>query len=247
MLQQTDNACHAHTNPDGESIERTCICVVAFARLARCLVQVEHNRYTGHEEEEEHYPELLDTLLSAIGLPQQTDNSEQQRQAVEYVMTLVLFQLFRQQVLIAYKPSVDKLDTGNPVAVFYFSATLQVVLASGEVPHEIAPVHPVELVGEEELNVFPLRRHSHHNHFAAFVVGYVISLDVLPCLILVGMSAAVHTGEEHILRILVFDASGDFDVAVFLVVSGLFLTDVFGSVVGDARFAISVFYVQGYL
>ena len=159
-------------------------------------------------------------------------------------MTLVLFQLFRQQVLIAYKHIVDKLDTGNPVAVFYFSATLQVVLASGEVPHEIAPV---ELVGEEELNVFPLRRHSHHNHFAAFVVGYVISLDVLPCLILVGMSAAVHTGEEHILRILVFDASGDFDVAVFLVVSGLFLTDVFGSVVGDARFAISVFYVQGYL
>ena len=61
------------------------------------------------------------------------------------------------------------------------------------------------------------------------------------------MSAAVHTGEEHILRILVFDASGDFDVAVFLVVSGLFLTDVFGSVVGDARFAISVFYIQGYL
>ena len=61
------------------------------------------------------------------------------------------------------------------------------------------------------------------------------------------MSAAVHTGEEHILCILVFDASGNFDVAVFLVVSGLFLTDVFGSVVGDARFAISVFYIQGYL
>ena len=89
----------------------------------------------------------------AIGLPQQTDNSEQQRQAVEYVMTLVLFQLFRQQVLIAYKHIVDKLDTGNPIAVFDFSTTLQVVLASGEVPHEIAPVHPVELVGEEEVEM----------------------------------------------------------------------------------------------
>ena len=183
MLQQADNACHAHTNPDGESIERTCICVVAFARLARCLVQVEHNRYTGHEEEEEHYPELLDTLLSAIGLPQQTDNSEQQRQAVEYVMTLVLFQLFRQQVLIAYQHIVDKLDTGNPVAVFDFSATLQVVLASGEVPHEIAPVHPVELVGEEELDVFPLVRYVHHHHFAALVVWDVMPLDVYPLLV----------------------------------------------------------------
>ena len=48
-------------------------------------------------------------------------------------------------------------------------------------------------------------------------------------------------GEEHILRILVFDASGNFDVAVFLVVGGLFLYGCIWFRCGDARFAISVF------
>ena len=131
--------------------------------------------------------------------------------------------------------------------MLYFSAALQVVLASGEIPHEVAPVHPVELVGEEEFDVFPLRRHGYHNHFTTFVVGDVISLDVLPGLVLVGMRTAVHTREEHILCVFVFDTSGNFNITVFLIGGSLFLTDVFGSVVGDARFAITVFHIQGYL
>ena len=244
MLQQADDACHTHAYPDGESVERTRIRVVAFTRLAWRLVQIEHNRYTGHEEKEEHYPELLDTFLAAVGLPQQTDNSEQQRQAVEYVMPFILFQLFRQQVLIAYEHVVNELDTGNPVTVLYFSAALQVVLASGKVPHKVAPVHEVELV---ELDVFPLRGHGYHNHFAAFVVGHIISFDILPGLILVGVRAAVHAREEHILRVFVFDTSRNFDVAVLFIGSGFLLADIFGSVVGNARFAIPVFHVQSYL
>ena len=68
-------------------------------------------------------------------------------------MSLVVFQFLRQEALVAHQPVVDERDTGNPVAVFNFSAALYVVLASGEVPHEVAPVHPVEMVGEEELNI----------------------------------------------------------------------------------------------
>ena len=162
-------------------------------------------------------------------------------------MPFILFQLFRQQVLIAYEHVVNELDTGNPVAVLYFSAALQVVLASGKVPHKVAPVHPVELVGEEELDVFPLRGHGYHNHFAAFVVGHIIPFDILPGLILVGVRAAVHAREEHVLRVFVFDTSRNFDIAVLFVGSGFLLADIFGSVVGNARFAIPVFHVQSYL
>ena len=79
MLQQADNACHTHTNPDGKSVERTSIRIVTLTRLTRRLVQVEHDGYTGHEEEKEHHPELLDTFLTAVGLPQQADDAEQQR------------------------------------------------------------------------------------------------------------------------------------------------------------------------
>ena len=64
-----NQSCHTHTNPDGEGVERTGVGVVAFARLARSLVQVEHDGNTGHEEEEEDHPELLDAFLSTVGLP----------------------------------------------------------------------------------------------------------------------------------------------------------------------------------
>ena len=124
---------------------------------------------------------------------------------------------------------------------------MQVVLASGKVPHEVAPVHPVELVGEEELDVFPLRGHVHHYHVSALVVGHVVAFDVEPVVVLVGVRTAVHTREEHVLGVFVFDASGDFDVRVFLVGRSFFLTDEFGAVVLDARFAITVFHVQRHL
>ena len=37
-----------------------------------------------------------------------------------------------------------------------FSVALNVVLATSEVPHEVAPVHKVALVGEEEADVVHL-------------------------------------------------------------------------------------------
>ena len=37
-----------------------------------------------------------------------------------------------------------------------FTITLDVILTTGEVPHEVAPVHEITLVGEEEPDIFEL-------------------------------------------------------------------------------------------
>ena len=57
-------------------------------------------------------------------------------------------------------PIIDKGNTRQPVAVHQVAVSLNVVLTTGEVPEEIAPVHPVTLVVDKELQVFPLRRHG---------------------------------------------------------------------------------------
>ena len=126
---------------------------------------------------------MLDTPLAVVCLPEESDQAEQQRQAVEYVVSFVVFEVLRKQFLVAHQQIVDKWDSGDPVTVFYFSAALNVVLPSGKVPHKVAPVHEVELVGEEELDVFPLVRYVHHHHFAALVVWDVMPLDVYPLLV----------------------------------------------------------------
>ena len=59
-----DDGCNAHTAPYCKGIERTGIGIVALTWLHRCLVEVEHDGKTGHEEEEQHYPELADAFLT---------------------------------------------------------------------------------------------------------------------------------------------------------------------------------------
>ena len=58
-----DESGDAQADPNGKRVERTGIGVVTFARFARGLVQIEDNSQTGHEEEEEDNPELLDAFL----------------------------------------------------------------------------------------------------------------------------------------------------------------------------------------
>ena len=64
--QQVANGSHTHTTPDGEGIERTGVCIVTLTGLDGRLVQIEHDGQAGHEEQEEHDPELLDALLSLL-------------------------------------------------------------------------------------------------------------------------------------------------------------------------------------
>ena len=90
----------------------------------------------------------------------QADEAQQQRQHVVFVACLVLLHVLRQVVLRAETAFVDELDAADPVAVQVVARTvvvevvaLVVVLATGEVPHEVAPVHPAQLVAVEELEV----------------------------------------------------------------------------------------------
>ena len=86
---------------------------------------------------------------------------------------------------------------------------LQVVLASYEIPHEVSPVHVVQLVVYEELYIFPLCRHYYLRDFASTVVAYLLAFyfanPVFVKINLVGtvlrVLLAVHSGEQHILCI----------------------------------------------
>ena len=68
-------------------------------------------------------------------------------------MSFVLLEEVGQHVLVTQSHVVEEWDACNPVAVFRLSIALYVVLASGEVPHEVAPVHEITLVGDEEPDI----------------------------------------------------------------------------------------------
>ena len=226
--QAFDESRDAQADPNGKRVERTGIGVVTFARFARGLVQIEDNGQTGHEEEEEDNPELLDAFLAAVGLPEHAEESEQQGQAVEDVVSLVFAQIGGEFRLIAVEGIVDERNTGDPLAVFEFAVALNVVLTAGKVPHEVAPVHEVHLVGEEEAEVVPLR-----GHFAGEIVGLTVILAVhfhrfgvntaQPLLVKTGMGAREHTGEEHFLRRGVDGLAAHLDDVVLVGLVGIFL------------------------
>ena len=58
-----------------------------------------------------------------------------------------------------------------------FTVTLDVVLPTGEVPHEVTPVHEVTLVAEEETDILELAGHLDHHRLATAVVGYLRAVD----------------------------------------------------------------------
>ena len=172
-----DDGSNAHTAPYSEGIERTCVGIVALTRLTRCLVEVDDDGKTGHEEEEEHHPKLADAFLSlAQRLPEESDETKQQRQTIEDVVTLVVLKFVGKQLLVAQTPVVKPVESSNPVAVLEFAVALKVVLATGEVPHEVAPVHEVALIGQEEANVLQLCRHLYRDHLATTVVWHFIAI-----------------------------------------------------------------------
>ena len=98
-------------------------------------------------------------------------------------MSFIILQVLWKQFLIAYQQVVDERNTGNPVTMFYFATALDVVLPSGKVPHKVSPVHEIQLIGKEELDILPLGRHIYHYHFSTLVVRYVIAFYVYPLLV----------------------------------------------------------------
>ena len=137
-------------------------------------------------------------------------------------MALVLLQLVGQQRLVAQSGIVDEWDAGQPVAVLQFAVALHVVLSSGKVPQEVAPVHPVALIGKEEAQILPLCGNL-HGAAAPVVRRALVALDASqPALIRLHVArvAAVHAGEEHILCIDGLVLGADHEVAVGLVGTG---------------------------
>ena len=104
---------------------------------------------------------------------------------------------------------VDKGNAGNPVAGGDPSVALDIVLTTGKIPHEVAPVHIVDLVTEQEFQVveeggflIPVG-----DAILTFVADDVISERGI---IRVGM----HPGEQHCIGIFV-NGSGRFFIPLF--------------------------------
>ena len=58
-----------------------------------------------------------------------------------------------------------------------FSVALDIVLSTSEVPHEVAPVHEVTLVTQEESDVLQLCGHLHGHGFATAIVWHFRTID----------------------------------------------------------------------
>ena len=71
----------------------------------------------------------------------------------EHVVSLILFKHVGQQALVAVHGIIDERYARYPVAMLEFAVALNVVLPAGKVPHEIAPVHEVHLIRQEEAQI----------------------------------------------------------------------------------------------
>ena len=227
FVEQIDDSCHTYAAPDGVSIERTCVGIIAFAWLYRRLVQINNYGKPRHKEEKGHHPELTDAAFTAKCLPEQADEAQQQRHTVEHIMTFVGLQFVRKHILIAQPCIVKRLNTCYPVAVFQLAVTLYIVLPSGEIPHEITPVHEVTLIGKEEPDVVNLRRHLHRHLLSTSVIGNLCALNAAhPRLIVLCVRLIVHAREQHILGVFVLILVRNNKVRVFLILCFLFLSAV---------------------
>jgi len=168
--------------------------------LERSLVEVNHNSQTRHKEEEECDPEALYALFTGEGLIKQSDQSQQKWQQIIGITTLVVGHFIGQIRLITHQHVVNKANAGDPVTVVDFPVSLQIILATGKIPHEIAPVHEIHLVADEEAQV--LNHGRFHDCFltATTVDDNALTLEIAPLLIGFHMifPFAVHAWEKHI-------------------------------------------------
>ena len=162
-------------------------------------------------------------------------------------MPFIVLQVGGEQALVTYQEFVNDRNAGNPVSVFYFSLSLNVILTSGKVPHKVSPIHEVHLIREKELDVLPLGRNLYHHHLSALVVRHLctfhaaqpvfVGLPVTGCI-------AVHTREQHILCILIFCFMANHFVAVFFVGSSFFFPLIYRSSFCHIIHASAVHFLQ---
>ena len=88
--------------------------------------------------------------------------------------------------------------------MFHFAIALNVILSTSEVPHEVAPVHEIHLIREEESEVVHLCGHFSSE---AIRLSLIFSRNIYslrfhttePFVVEAGVLARVHAWEEHLL------------------------------------------------
>ena len=140
----------AQTDPNGKYVKRTYKGIVTLTRLKRFVIGIDHNRQTRECEEQRHHPGVA---LVFLDLVDQTNQAQQKWQGVVHVARWVVGKVRRLVVLWAQTHLIQEGNAGDPVALGEFVAVLVVVLAAGEVPHEVAEPHLAHLVVHEEFKV----------------------------------------------------------------------------------------------
>ena len=179
------------------------------------MIQINHNRYTGHEEQEECHPKTFDTFLTGKCLIEQPDQTQQKGQHIKDVTPCIILQIVGQIGLVSRNMLVDKIEATDPISVLHLSMSLYIVLSSGEVPHEITPIHVVQLIIEEESEI--LGKSGFHDRFSSFGSShlYRTTFKISPLFICRYMFRfiAIHTREQHVqlgLILVMFVISGDY-------------------------------------
>jgi len=148
-----------------------------------------------------------------VQLVNYADNPQQERQQVVFIVPFAVGDLGCNVVLRpqAKDRPVYKFDSGDPVPFGNSAISLDIVLPAGEIPHEITPVHKINLVVKQEFQVVEQR-------------GFFTSIgNAAPNLIPLNVVAVsrfrrvgMHARKEHGVGVLVCGYLG-FYVPVFLV------------------------------
>ena len=204
---------HAESYPYRERIERSGIGIIPFTDLERRLVEVHHDGDACHEEHQEHQPAAA---LVPVKLEEKAQQAQEQRKEIIVVLALVFLEDEGCIGLVSQPRLVDEADTALPVAIEQVSRhlTVDLVLTTDEIPHEVAPVHPVQLIVEEECEI------GAHRGLAVGATGDALALAVHVSLVEIDaalVGSAPHTGEEHLAGSIILRIDGAVDMDVLAV------------------------------
>ena len=153
------------------------------------LVDVEDDRQARHEEECQRNPKSLHPLLAPRHLKGNAEEAEEQWQEVVSIAPLVVAKLIWQIFGLAQCDLINKRVARQDASLEHTAITLQVVLTADEVPAKVTPVHIVNLIAQEVLQVV---RHRGLRH----IIGIAIHPTVVTTYML--RLRRVHTREEHL-------------------------------------------------
>src|SRR5690554_794532 len=95
-----------------------------------------------------------------------TDQSQYKRKHIISVSSFVVEHITRQTALRTQTNFIQKGNSRNPVTVHSVVASLNIVLTSGEIPHQITHIHIPKLIIEHKLHIICKRWNFHIDVFA---------------------------------------------------------------------------------